>query len=191
MQRMSSTCCCIQIIVYVAKCIYKKLFSKPQSQDNASHIENHKLFYVTWCMHRCTSLSMLHVYQRNFNRKQMFYSCVEALASSDRPGLRPRFRPRLNSAIFRTSSVRPKVFKIRPNPRLTEILLNSAESPVSVSAEQYKANIYLVIDLIRKQLSNYYKTQEVDKQPCIRRKLTYTSLAPSGVSCRIDDNHRH
>ena len=120
-----------------------------------------------------------------------FHKLYNHEPSSDRPGLRPRFRPRLNSAIFRTSSVRPKVFKIRPNPRLTEILLNSAESPVSVSAEQYKANIYLVIDLIRKQLSNYYKTQEVDKQPCIRRKLTYTSLAPSGVSCRIDDNHRH
>ena len=88
------------------------------------------------------------------------------LCCSDQPGRRPR----LSSAIFRTSSIRPKFCKIWANPRLTIILLNSAESPVSTSsAEQYKANIYLVIDL---QLSNYYKTEvEVDKQPCIRWKL--------------------
>ena len=81
MQPMSLTCCCIQIILYVAKCLFFLISTKTQSQDISSNIENHKLFYVTWCMHRCTSVFMLHVYQRNFNRKQMFYSCVEALAS--------------------------------------------------------------------------------------------------------------
>ena len=81
MQRMSSTCCCIQIIVYVAKCFLKKYLRKLIRKPFESNIETYKQFCITWCMNICTPVSMLHVYQRNFNRKQMLYSCVEALAS--------------------------------------------------------------------------------------------------------------
>ena len=66
MQRMSSTCCCIQIIVYVAKCFYKKYLRKLIRKPFESNIETYKQFCIIWCMNICTPVSMLHVYQRNF-----------------------------------------------------------------------------------------------------------------------------
>ena len=74
MQRMSSTCCCIQIIVYVAKCLKKKYLRKLIRKPFESNIETYKQFCIIWCMNICTPVSMLHVYQRNFNRKQMLAS---------------------------------------------------------------------------------------------------------------------
>ena len=59
MQRMSSTCCCIQIIVYVAKCLKKKYLRKLIRKPFESNIETYKQFCITWCMNIYIYLFMI------------------------------------------------------------------------------------------------------------------------------------